>query len=345
MSYLEQAWDRKAPWLILLWPLSLLFMLLAGLRKNFISHGAKTPVPVIVVGNISVGGTGKTPLVLALAAQLKAAGFNPGIVSRGYGSKAPYYPFKVAADSKVDEVGDEALLIVQNSGCPMFIGADRPAALAALLIDSQCDLVISDDGMQHYALARDIEIAVVDAQRLFSNGFCLPAGPLRERVSRLKTVDHIMINGELAQPLETIEVLKNAASLSSMQMKPSYFINLKTGERKPFGGAPFNIGTKLQAVTGIGNPQRFFDLLAKLPYQLETNVFPDHHRFTLQDFENEAIDASQPVVMTEKDAVKCQTFARSNFWYLQAKAHVDSEFLQRITEQVENLLKANQASK
>jgi tetraacyldisaccharide 4'-kinase len=335
MSFLEKAWYSKAPWLIILWPVSLIFNVLASYRRNSLTVKAKqteNKVPVIVVGNITVGGTGKTPFVIMLCKLLKTRGLKPGIVSRGYGGNSNQYPLAVDYDSDVEVVGDEALLLLENTDCPVVVDPDRNQAKDHLLEINDCDVVISDDGMQHYGLARDMEIAIVDAQRLFSNGFCLPAGPLREPISRLKSVSHVVLNGE---PGEALKVLENA---EVMEIEPKYLVNLNSGDRRPFGGAPFNIGNRVQAVTGIGNPARFHALLEKLPYKIEPFEFPDHHQFKEDDFESSGIDAYQPVVMTEKDAVKCRGFAKSNFWYLSIEPKLSAEFADRLGDEIEKLV-------
>ena len=334
MSFLEKAWYRKAPWLLLLWPISVLFSAIATIRqKNLTARSSvkENPVPVVVVGNISTGGTGKTPFVIMLCGMLKDLGLKPGIISRGYGGRAANYPVAVDYDSEVEEVGDEALLLLEKTHCSVVVDPDRKRAMDHLLEIDGCDVVISDDGLQHYALAREIEIAIVDGQRLFGNGFCIPAGPLREPLSRLQSVNYVVINGE---PAETVKELTSAAI---MHLQPNYLVNLISGERRPFGGAPFNIGNRIQAVTGIGNPGRFHTLLAKLPYEIEPIEFPDHHQFKEGDFEKWGVDKIQPVVMTEKDAVKCRRFARPNFWYLSTELKLSDEFSNQLGKEIQKL--------
>lgn len=327
MSFLEKAWHERAGWLILLWPVSVLFQALSKIRR-WLQQPKRRPAdhtaPLIVVGNISLGGTGKTPLLITLCEELQMQGFKPGIISRGYGGAAPSYPLSVDGDSDVRHSGDEAFLIAEKTGCPVYVDPDRSAALQALLCNEDVDVVLSDDGLQHYKLYRDLEIVVVDGERLFSNGFCMPAGPLRESVSRLNEVQYIVVNGE---PAREIPQLKSA---STMQLQPRSLVNLVSGEKRPFAGAPFNMGNKLQAVSALGNPQRFYSLLERLPYQVETFSFPDHHNFTAADFEEQGIDEHQPVVMTEKDAVKCRQFAKSNFWYLSVEVNIESQFVERL---------------
>lgn len=331
MSFLERAWHKRAGWLILLWPVSVLFQVLTKIRRAAQQpkeRPADLTAPLIIIGNISLGGTGKTPLLITLSQELQKQGFKPGIISRGYGGVAPSYPLAVHSGSDVRESGDEAFLIAEKTGCPVYVDPDRSAALHALLLHEDVDVVLSDDGLQHYKLYRDLEIVVVDGQRLFSNGFCLPAGPLRESMTRLNEVQHIVVNGEPAREISQL------ATASTMQLEPRTLVNLVSGEKRPFSGAPFNMGNKLQAVSALGNPQRFYALLERLPYQLETFSFPDHHNFTADDFEQQGIDEHQPVVMTEKDAVKCRQFAKNNFWYLSVEVNLESQFVERLIEDI-----------
>ena len=332
MSFLEKAWYRKAGWLTLLWPLSICFQLLASFRcwlQRIHSRPQYISVPIIVVGNITAGGTGKTPLTIALALHLQEKGFQPGIISRGYGGNAGSYPVAVDANTNPNpvKVGDEAVMIAAATGCPVVVDPDRNAALQHLLTTNKIDLVLSDDGLQHYKLYRDIEIAVVDGQRLFGNGMCFPAGPLREPVSRLDSVDYVVVNGDNSVvPFGAI----------AMEIEPKAFVNLASGEKRPFSGAPFNIGSTLQAVCGIGNPERFFSVLEKLPYPVDRFSFPDHFNFTANDFFNAGIDEKQPVIMTEKDAIKCTSFAKNNYWCLQIGLNLPDSFLNEFTKKVKD---------
>ena len=205
------------------------------------------PVPVIIVGNITVGGTGKTPLIIWLAEFLKESGFKPGIISRGYGGKAESWPQWVTFDSDAKNTGDEALLIAKQTGCPMAVGPLRVDAAKLLLSKADCNVILSDDGLQHYALNRTIEIAVIDGERRFGNGYCLPAGPLREPIERLQNVDFIIVNGEKSEDNEL-----------SMRLVGDQLVNLVTGEQKPL--AEFK-GVECHALAGIGNPERFFNVL------------------------------------------------------------------------------------
>lgn len=328
MSKLESAWYKGATWLYLLLPVSWLFQFVAGIRKKRLlaqQQPLSKPVPVIVIGNISVGGTGKTPLIMTLTRKLKKAGYKPGIVSRGYGGRAESYPLAVAENSRVEEAGDEPALLAHTTECPVVVDPDRRRGCEYLIEKFPVDVVLSDDGLQHYRLPRDIEIVVVDGERLFGNGLSLPAGPLREPVSRLATADLIVVNGEPAQALPEL------ADAFVMHVKPRFLVNMASGERRPFSGAPFKMGDRVQAVAGLGNPQRFFNLLQTLPYSVTEFPFPDHHPFTERDFIARGISLSHPIVMTEKDGIKCRDFANKNFWVVRADIELPETFLPSLT--------------
>lgn len=268
------------------------------------------PIPVVIVGNITVGGTGKTPLCIYLAKLLQSEGYRVGVISRGYGGETVMQ--MVLANSTPAEVGDEALLIAQQTNCPMAVGANRVEAGHFLLKNAACDVILTDDGLQHYALKRDIEIAVIDGERRFGNSICLPAGPLREPIERLNTVDFVVVNGEAAN--------NTAWHEWQMQLCGEYAVNLLTGESKPL--ADFK-NFECHAIAGIGNPERFFKQLEKAGISQRTDhSFPDHHVFTAEEmmFEN------QPVFMTEKDAVKCKMFVTENHWVVPVTAQLSTEF-------------------
>ena len=256
---------------------------------------------MIVVGNISVGGTGKTPLTVWLVEELKARGWQPGIVSRGYGGDSEVYPMLVTADSSPSQVGDEPVLLARRTGCPLVVDPQRVCAAQTLIEDHKVDIIVSDDGLQHYALARDVEIVVIDAQRRCGNGMLLPAGPLREGRSRLQQVDAVLING--ADDAET------GFTLSYDEIS-----NLRTGEKRSLRDLQ---GTVLHAVAGIGNPERFFSNLEDAGLSIERHAFPDHHSYFVDDI---SYADGQPVLMTEKDAVKCRSFADDSHWYLPVTA-------------------------
>ena len=303
-------WSRRGPVAWLLWPASLLYGVIAFLRKAFIRR-QKAGLPVIVVGNLTVGGSGKTPLVLWIAEHLRAHGWHPAIVSRGYGGKVAS-PRAVTLISEPAEVGDEPVLLARRSGCPVWVGADRLAAIRALReSDPEVDVVVLDDGLQHYRLARDLEIAVVDA-RGFGNGFLLPAGPLREPRSRLRSVDAVIVHGA---KLDGYAMALEGAEFHRMT---------DARERRP--AAAF-AGQKVHAVAGIGDPNRFFLHLARLGLKPLPHPFPDHHPFRPEELEfGDAAGEERPVMLTEKDAVKLRAFARAHWWVLPVTAKVDPAF-------------------
>ncbi len=282
-------------------------------------------VPIIVVGNITVGGTGKTPLVSWLAQQLQQQGFKPGIVSRGYGGHATHYPCVVDANSLPQQVGDEPLLLFLQTKLPVVVDPKRVRAVAALLHQFDCDVVISDDGLQHRSLPRNIEILVLDGQRRFGNGYCLPVGPLREPVRRVKQVDFVVANG-LAQGNEVsmqLSLSDQALSLVNQQR----VLNLSQLSTKT---------TKnLHAVAGIGNPQRFFKQLSNKGLTFKSHVFPDHHCYQPDDFSFLAAD--DLVLMTEKDAVKCRLLADSRFYYLPVSVQMPMSFRQGVMMKLKKL--------
>lgn len=281
------------------------------------------PVPVVVVGNITVGGSGKTPLVLRLAEHLRSLGFQTGIISRGYGGKNCAQT-EVVSDSDPLLVGDEPVLLARRSGCPVWVGRNRVEAARALLkAYPACNLIISDDGLQHYALVRDVEIAVVDGERRFGNGFLLPAGPLREPVARLASVDAVVVNGG------SDEIPKCAKAGFAMRLVGTEFYNLAdpTQRAKP---QDF-VGQTVHAVAGIGYPTRFFEHLRGLGLKVSEHPFPDHHAFQSQE-----LDFPGLVLMTEKDGVKCARFAKDNYWVLAVEAEVDEDLARLIAEKVRN---------
>jgi tetraacyldisaccharide 4'-kinase len=347
MNFLEKSWHKKSLWLMLLLPLSVLFQFLAKSRRAKLESNPNRlvlSVPVIVIGNISAGGTGKTPVVMALINDLKTRGYKPGVISRGYGGDAPDAPLSVHKNTPVTQSGDEAKLIAQLCCVPVVVDPLRDRAYSHLVDSFDVDVVVSDDGLQHYNLPRTIEVAVVDGQRMFGNARVFPAGPLREPVERLGEVDFILLNGvdSLTEPqiLAAKVKLQPYADLGVLELQPTVFVNQQSGERKPFAGAPFNMGNRLQAVTGLGNPERFFNLLETLSYQVERYPFPDHHSFSKTDFEQLNLDEFQPIVMTEKDAIKCEEFARPNFWTLKVALTLPDDFVDGVVA----LLKAKTAA-
>jgi tetraacyldisaccharide 4'-kinase len=324
-SFPERHWYRFSWLSALLAPLSLGFGAVVGIRRFAYRAGwyrtERLPVPVVVVGNLVAGGTGKTPLVLWLAEALRARGFRPAIVSRGYGG-ANERPCEVAIGGDAARYGDEPLLLAERSGVPVWIGRDRAsAARAAIAAHPDRDLVICDDGLQHYALARDFEIAVED-ERGYGNGLLLPAGPLRESPSR--QVDATVVNGAPAR-----------AGAFAMRLEPAGFRGVRDPQRT--AAADALRGLRLHAVAGIGNPARFFATLASLGLAFTPHAFPDHHAFAPADLDFPECDA---VLMTEKDAVKCRAFSRDDLYALRVEARVD----ERLAELVALRLHGRQAA-
>lgn len=318
-------WYESHPLALVLWPVSFIYCSLVRLRRLMYRSGLlpthNLPVPVIVVGNITVGGTGKTPMITWLADWLREAGYRPGLVARGYKGKARNWPQQVRADSDPNAVGDEPILLVRRTGCPMAVGPDRVAAARALLEHTDCDVLISDDGLQHYALGRAVEIAVVDGDRRYGNGFCLPAGPLREPRSRLDEVDLIVCNGAPGR------------GEFAMQYRLGEAVNVHDPSRK----IPLDRfhNADVHALAGIGFPQRFFRALQVRGIEpRKTREFPDHHAFTEADLD--FAPADHPILMTEKDAIKCQRLQRDNLWYVLVNVEMDPRFGQRLGQLVSN---------
>jgi tetraacyldisaccharide 4'-kinase len=302
---------------MLLLPFSLLFGILSSLRRLlYILHllpVTKLPVPVIVVGNITAGGTGKTPLVIRLVNFLQEEGFKPGIVSRGYGG-SNIRPLEVTSQRNPAVVGDEPMLLARRCRCPVWVGRNRAAAAAALLAaHRECNVVVSDDGLQHYRLHRDVEIAVVDGERGFGNGLPLPAGPLREMTGRLDSVDAVVVHDGEASAV-------SIAGSFSMRLAGETFYNLLNPDVK--ASAADLRGKKTYAVAGIGHPQRFFRQLQALGLTAAARPFSDHYPYRAEDLY--APDA-EAIIMTEKDAVKCLSFADEKYWVLAVDAQVPRE--------------------
>lgn len=316
--FLERLWYDGRPFSQLLAPLGWCFAAAVWLRRIGYASGVlpvcELPVPVIVVGNITVGGTGKTPLIIWLAEFLKEKGFQPGIVSRGYGGRESKSPQQVRQDSSPELVGDEPVLIAQRTGCPVAVSPKRDVAARELIRHTACNVLLCDDGLQHYALGRDIEIAVLDGDRRLGNGRCLPAGPLREPASRLQGVDMIVSNARAGK------------SEFLMEYVPLPLRSL-TDERRRIEVESLR-GREVHAVAGIGNPQRFFSYLRGKELHIIKHEFPDHHPYRPGDLR---FGDELPVVMTEKDAVKCRPFATDRFWYLPIEAKMPPAFQHRLT--------------
>jgi tetraacyldisaccharide 4'-kinase len=314
---LEAIWYKRHPLGLVLAPVGWCYAAAATVRRLLyrcaVLPSHRVGVPVVVVGNVSVGGTGKTPLVAWLARYLAQVGFQPGIVTRGYGGNATQWPQQVRPDADPVVVGDEPVLLARRGGCPVAAGPDRVAAARALVAHQGCDLILSDDGLQHLALARDVEIVLVDGIRRHGNRRCLPAGPLRESLGRLRSVDMVVANGG-AQRGEF-----------EMRLAPWNAVNLAepstTRALRDFPGGP------VHAVCGIGHPERFFVMLEGLGLTVERHPFPDHHPFEPADLD---FGDALPVLMTEKDAVKCQRFVDSRYWYVPVRAELRPAFAARL---------------
>ena len=317
MKRLEHYWQTRngVAWALL--PLSWLYCLVVALRRTAYRSGMLVsrglPVPVIVVGNISVGGTGKTPLVIWLVRHLKTLGYAPGIVTRGYGGAGSRWPRTVREESDPAEVGDEAVLLARHGDCPVVAGPERVESGRMLVEEYRCDLIVSDDGLQHYVLNRDLEIAVIDGEHRFGNGFCLPAGPLRELPARLRSVDLVVTNGSAA------------ADELWMRLRAERAVNL----RDPLSVKSLEAfrGERIIAVAGIGNPGRFFGMLRGFGLHIEERPFPDHHGFGPRDL---AGFGETPGLMAAKDAVKCERFAGGNCWYVPVETRTHPAFIHRL---------------
>ncbi|WFW11797.1 tetraacyldisaccharide 4'-kinase [Citrobacter freundii] len=310
---IARIWSGESPLWRLLLPLSWLYGLVSGVIRLCYTLGLKrawrAPVPVVVVGNLTAGGNGKTPVVIWLVEHLQQRGIRVGVVSRGYGGKAQEYPLLLAVDTTTAEAGDEPVLIFQRTGVPVAVSPVRADAVKAILAHHDVQIIVTDDGLQHYALARDVEIVVIDGERRFGNGWWLPAGPMRERADRLKSVDAAIVNGGIPQAGEI-----------PMRLEPGLAVNLRTGERCNVALLP-----NIVAMAGIGHPPRFFATLAACGAKPQKCVpLADHQSLTYSDV-SALLVAGQTLVMTEKDAVKCRAFAEDNWWYLPVDAHLSGD--------------------
>ncbi|KRE92423.1 tetraacyldisaccharide 4'-kinase [Frateuria sp. Soil773] len=314
---LEASWygNGRAPW----WAGALAFLYggVVRLRRRLYRLGwlrsERLPVPVVVVGNITVGGTGKTPLTLAIVEDLRGHGLRPGVVSRGYGGRQRE-PALLGEAPDPQQFGDEPCLL-RGGGVPVAVGRDRPAA-ARLLLDAGCDVVVADDGLQHYRLARDVEICVIDGVRRFGNQRLLPAGPLREPLQRLRAVDLRVCNGAALEGAYTMALLGDEACA------------LADGHHQPVAAFA---GERVHAVAAIGHPQRFFDSLRQRGIEVIEHAFPDHHLFAPGDLD---FGDALPVLMTDKDAVKCQRFAQPHWWRVPVRAELPRAFHEALRQRI-----------
>ncbi|ARD61645.1 tetraacyldisaccharide 4'-kinase [Kosakonia radicincitans DSM 16656] len=319
---IARIWSGESPLWLLLLPLSWLYGLVSGAIRLAYRLGLKkawrAPVPVVVVGNLTAGGNGKTPVVVWLVEQLQQRGIRVGVVSRGYGGKAERYPLLLTSDSTTEEAGDEPVLIYQRTGAPVAVSPNRREAVEAILAHHSVQIIVTDDGLQHYRLARDKEIVVIDGVRRFGNGWWLPAGPMRERASRLKTVDAVIANGGVARSGEI-----------PMHLIPGLAVNLRTGERREVREL-----SPCVAMAGIGHPPRFFATLSECGVMPEqTFALADHQALTRADVQA-MVKPGQTLVMTEKDAVKCRSFAEDNWWYLPVDAQLEGEQANKLLQEL-----------
>ncbi|KGP63572.1 tetraacyldisaccharide 4'-kinase [Legionella norrlandica] len=309
MSFIvDKIWYGKHFLQWILFPFSWLYSLLIRIRQWYLQRFCQQfyPIPIIVVGNITVGGVGKTPLVIELAKRIQQKGLKVGVVSRGYRSKIKHFPYEVQFNDCAEFVGDEPLMIARTLNCPVVIAPKRTQAVSYLLGKHSVQLIISDDGLQHYRMGRSIEIAVIDGTRGLGNRLCLPAGPLREPDSRLKQVDFVIVNEG------------NWTDAYSMKLVPNKIIKLATGEEVSID----LFTTEVAAIAGIGNPQRFYSTLSQLGIKFKSYSYPDHYQFKLNDLNY----GESQVIMTEKDAVKCSSFSSDKLFYLSVEAKLDDSF-------------------
>jgi tetraacyldisaccharide 4'-kinase len=342
-AWLENEWQRRGGGALIFLPFAMIFSIATAIRRRLYASRLmpswRAPVPVIVVGNITVGGTGKTPVVLEILEILQKRGWTPGVVARGYGrvprgEHDPLGVVRVFPDVATPEhFGDEPVLIARRSRVPVYISPDRPAAARALLAaHPEVDVLVSDDGLQHYALARDVELAVVDGERLFGNGLPLPAGPLREPVARLQSVDAVVVNGGGSEKVMGDRGRERAGNHEklpgprqfAMHLGRETFVSLANGEeRSPDEFALALRGHAVAMVAGIGHPERFFEHLARLGIHGKRHAFADHHAFQPPELK---LPGAEIVLMTEKDAVKCRAFADARMWFMRVEAILPSDF-------------------
>lgn len=321
---IEARWYADAPAPAVLRPFAALYGFVAAQRRaRLLRTAVRVDVPVIVVGNITVGGTGKTPLTIWLVEHLRAWGWRPGVVSRGYGARPPRYPHAVTSDSDPALCGDEPLLIARRSGAPVMIDPDRVAAARALVESRDVDIIVADDGLQHYRLARDLEIGVVDGARGLGNRALLPAGPLREPPARLHELDLVVVNGP-GWDAESLRPLR-------MHLRVQRVVPLVGGEARPLDAFR---GQVVHAVAGIGHPPRFFAVLRAAGIEVREHAFPDHHRYDPAELD---FGDALPLLMTEKDAVKCAAFARLHWWSVPVDVVLAPEDAQRVQESAARL--------
>ncbi|MGK2960145.1 MAG: tetraacyldisaccharide 4'-kinase [Candidatus Malihini olakiniferum] len=320
-------WSGKLRLYWLLLPFSLIYgVITTVIRYSYRANWRRSwraPVPVVVVGNLTTGGNGKTPLVIWLVKALQSQGYHVGVVSRGYGGKAERYPLVVDASVSTAQAGDEPVLIYQNTGAAVAVSPSRRDAIKELFSRQSLDVIVTDDGLQHYALARDMEIVVVDGERRFGNGWWLPAGPMRELAARLRSVDAIVVNGGKFQSGEI-----------AMHLQPGDAVNLLSGE-----SCPVALLTEGVAMAGIGYPPCFFATLRAQGVRVVREVtFADHQSYVPEAIQGLTENNHQPLLMTEKDAVKCRCFAQANWWYLPVGAQLAEQGASMLLDKIKSIL-------
>ena len=333
---LENIWYQKGKGKWLLLPFTLLYCILNTYQRwKLTCKRSKITIPVIIVGNISIGGTGKTPAVIHLAKLLVKEGYKPAIITRGYGGISTKWPQEVTVLSDTKEVGDEAVLLAKRTKLPIVAGADRYVDIQYIRSRYKCDVILSDDGLQHYHLHRDIEIVLIDAERQLGNGWCIPAGPLRESGCRLKKVDFVLYNHGLVEGKHQKDRFiqqHQLKSLFSMRLSGNRIYSLSGKER--YQDLTVLKGQTVHAVTGIGNPFRFYSALEQLGVNLIKHSFPDHHNFKQKELH---FNDHKLIIMTEKDAVKCKQFMLDNCWYLPIEAQIEGEFDRLLMDKLKRL--------
>lgn len=325
-NLINKIWYTKNLWALLLIPFAAIYQLVHSLLKFYYSIFKQTTftVPVIVVGNLTVGGTGKTPLVIAIAKKFKDKGLKVGIVSRGYKGTLKTYPYKVSVEDDPVIVGDEPLLLARKTQCSVVIAKKRTTAIDYLIQEEKCNLIISDDGLQHYSMGRSVEIIVIDGQRGLGNGYLLPAGPLRERKKKLHEADLIVVNGFVqSQTTNTYAMDFVPGKITSLLNDTSY--------------DPIEIKHPIEGISAIGNPDKFRETLKKMGLKFSYKSFPDHYNFKFEDLGK----SKHSIIMTEKDAVKCQSFATENMYYLPIEADLLPDFWNKLEDLISKYLNNN----
>ena len=336
-GWLQRVWYEGGWAYRLLLPLSGLYWLILTIRRFFYSVGIfgrhRAVVPVIIVGNITAGGTGKTPVTVWLATELRSRGFTPGVVSRGYGGSKSSSSMRVDGASDPRVVGDEPVLIAQRTDCPVVVDANRSRA-AEMLVDDGVDVIIADDGLQHYRLERTYEICVIDGSRGLGNRLLLPAGPLRETIDRLCEVDQVLINGHLREKVEELTVVEQNAI--EFELASTEVARLNGSLTRPIDRFA---GTTVHGVAAIGNPKRFFDQLRAHGMQVIEHAFPDHATLSSQDLQ---FGDEFEVLMTEKDAVKLGSITSDRYWYVPVELKMNPVQSGPWLEQIESRLRSEQ---